>query len=344
MSTIDLFETRTLLRALEQMKPAKTFLLDTFFSSQETSNSEHVDIDIIKGKRKLAPFVSPRMEGKAVDRLGFSTRTYKPPYIKPKMVTTAEDILKRQAGDHIYAGAQSPAQQAAAQVGRDLAYLDEIITRREEWMAAQLLQTGKVSIVGDGVDDEIDFAMDSSHIVTLGGTDIWSDTTYATPLADLRTWRRLILKDSGLNSTDVIMGTDAIDAFLSHPDLANGLDTRRIDLGQIDPRQVPAGAIYYGRIKDVAMDLWVYDEWYYDEDAAEDKPLIDSKKVVLGSTQARTARHYGAIQDLEAVASVPRFPKSWTVEDPSARFIMVQSAPLVALHQVDAFVCAKVLS
>lgn len=341
---IDLFETRTMLRALEQMKSAKTFLLDTFFRATETSVTKHVDIDIMKGKRKLAPFVSPRSQGKVMDRLGFATRTYTPPYVKPKMVTTAQDFLTRSMGEHIYASADNAATRAAKQVGKDLAYLEEIITRREEWMAAQLLQTGKVVVQGDGVDDEIDFGMDATHIITLTGNDLWSDQTNSTPIEDLRAWRRLILKDSGMNSTDVVMGTDALDAFLDHPDVQSKLDTRRIDLGQIDPRQVPSGAIYYGRIKDVALDLWVYDEWYYDEDTTQDKTLIDTKKIIMGSTQARTARHYGAIQDLDATASVPRFPKSWTEKDPSVRFIMVQSAPLVSLHQVDAFICAAVLS
>lgn len=341
---IDLYETRTMLRVLEQMKPVRTFLLDTFFRAVETSVTKHVDIDIIKGKRKLAPFVSPRMEGKVMDRLGFATRSYSPPYVKPKMVTTAQDFLTRSIGEHIYQSTDGAAERAAKQVGKDLAHLEEIITRREEWMAAGLLQTGKIVVQGDGVDDEIDFGMDASHIITLAGNDLWSDQTNSTPLEDLRAWRRLILKDSGLNSTDVIMGSDALDAFLDHPDVQNKLDTRRIDLGQIDPRQVPSGAIYYGRIKDVALDLWVYDEWYYDEATTTEKPLVDTKKVIMGSTQARTARHYGAIQDLDATASVPRFPKSWTEKDPSVRFIMVQSAPLVSLHQVDAFICAAVLS
>lgn len=344
MATIDLFETRTMLRALEQMKPVRTFLLDLWFRAVETSLTANVDIDIMKGKRKLAPFVSPRMQGKVMDRLGFSTRSYKPPYVKPKMVTTAQDFLSRSIGDHIYAGADSAASRAAKQIGKDLAYLEEIITRREEWMAAQLVQTGQVAIVGDGVDDVINFGMDAGHLITLAGTDLWSDQTNSKPIEDLRAWRRLILKDSGLNATDVIMGTDALDAFLDHPDVQNKLDTRRIDIGEIVPRLVPNGAIYYGRIKDVAIDLWVYDEWYYDEDTSTELPMIDTKKVVMGSTQARTAKHYGAIQDLDAVASVARFPKSWTEQDPSVRFIMVQSAPLVSLHQVDGFICAIVLT
>jgi len=74
--------------------------------------------------------------------------------------------------------------------------------------------------------------------------------------------------------------------------------------------------------------------------------MTDPKKVILGSTVAKTARHYGAIQDVEfpGDVSVSRFPKSWIEKDPSRRILMVQSAPLVSLHQVDAFAAAKVLT
>jgi hypothetical protein len=341
--TLDLFETRTMLAALEQMLPPKSFLRDTFFSTVETSRTEHVDIDIMKGKRRLAPFISPKKEGKLVERIGRTTRTYKPPYVKPKMVTNAHDFLKRDVGNTIYGAQDSAFSRAAKQVGKDMAELDEIITRREEWMCAQLLQTGQVDVVGDGVNDNINFGMDASHIITLSGGDLWSAGS-ATPLEDLRAWRRLVMKDSGRVPTDVVMGYEAIDAFLAHANVKDRLDTRRIDLGMIDPAQFGSGVLYYGRIKDVNVDLWVYDEWYVHEDSGTETPMVDPTKVIIGDRNARTARHYGAIQDLKANASVPRFPKSWEEEDPSVRFIMVQSAPLMALHQVDAFACVKVLA
>jgi len=246
------------------MKPARSFLLDTFFSRTEESTSKYVDIDIIKGKRRLAPFVNPKHQGKMVERIGYTTRSYEPPYIKPKVITTADEALRRSAGETMYGSAKTAMDKAEELLAKDLVDLDNMITRREEWMASQLLQTGKVAIVGDGVNDEIDFGMDANHIITLAGADLWSAAT-ATPLEDLRTWRRLIQKDSGLTPNVCVMGSSAIDAFLAHASVTGQLDTRRIDLGQIDPATYPNGSIYYGRIKDVAMDLWVYDEWYLDD-------------------------------------------------------------------------------
>lgn len=342
---IDLFNTRVLLRAVEQMKPARSFLRDTFFSATELSTTAYVDIDVVKGARRLAPFVSPTHQAKFVERIGYTTNSYRPPYIKQKMVTTAQEFLDRSAGANVYAGGQTPQQKAEEQLGKDMAELEDMITRREEWMCAQLLKTGQVSIVGEGVSETINFGMAGTHIVTLTTTDLWSDKTNSDPLGDLRTWRRLIQKDSGLTPDVVVMGSDALDAFLAHTGVINQLDTRRIDLGMIEPTAFGNGAIYYGRIRDVGVDLWVYDEWYIDPTTGVETPMVDVGKVLMGSTRARSVRHYGAIQDLEfgGLVSVPRFPKSWIEEDPSCRILSMQSAPLMSLHQVDAFVAAAVL-
>lgn len=344
---IDLFKTRTMLAALRQMKPAKSFLLDTFFPTIETSTTKYVDIDVMDGRRVRAPFVSPLHEGQLMERKGFTTYTYEPPYVKPKMVSSAQDFLSRDIGQNIYMAGDNAQQRAATLMGRDMAYMDEAITRREEWMASELLHTGAMTIAGKGVNREIDFGMKATHKITLAGNDLWSDETNATPMDDLRTWKRLILQDSGLSPNVVIMSPEAVDAFLDHPQVQGQLDTRRIDLGMIDPMMMDmSGAQYYGRLKDINCDLWLYDEWYYDEGTTTEKPMVRAKYVLMGSTMARTARHYGAIQDLDfgGLASVRLFPKSWRQQDPSVQYVMLQSAPLVAMHQVDAFVAAKVLA
>ena len=62
---MDIFDTRTMLEAVEQMPSARRFLLNTFFNGGNpvTFATKTVDIDIIKGKRKMAPFVHPRLPG-----------------------------------------------------------------------------------------------------------------------------------------------------------------------------------------------------------------------------------------------------------------------------------------
>ena len=339
---LDIFKTRTMLKALEQMLFPKLFLRDMFFRGTERSTTKYVDIDIMKGKRRLAPFVSPLKEGKQVERLGFTTNTIEPPYIKPKMITNAQDFLDRGLGETIYSGGKTAAQKAQEQLGKDLAELNGMIDRREEWMASSALTTGKIVISGDGVSREIDFLMAGTHLITLTGNDLWTDTTNSDPLANLKTWKRLIGKDSGLVPDAVIMGETAWDNFIKHPKVVAALDTRRIDLGIIDPKALPNGATYMGFLKETQQDIYTYDEWYLD---ASDvlQPMVPAKKVIMGSTKLRATKHYGAIYDLEMRAAVSRFPKSWTEKDPSRQILLLQSAPVMALHQPDAIICATVI-
>ncbi|MGE3319828.1 MAG: major capsid protein [Candidatus Berkiella sp.] len=336
---LNAFDTRTMLKALEQSQPPKTFLLDTFFPTISQSDTETVDIDIIKGKRKLAPFVAPMHEGKVVVDQGYHTDTFKPPYVKPKKITSAMDLLKRAPGNTIYQNDLSPIQKAAQKVGNDLRELQEMITRREEWMAAQALTTGKIHVQGDGIDKVIDFHMRPDHKEVLANNAKWTEPN-SDPLRDLRRWQNKIVQDSGLVARTAVLGSEVLNALLDHKKVQKLLDNNRMNMGAIDPKSLPNGAKYWGRIDDI--DLFSYNEWYLDDQGIE-QPMIKENMLILGSDSARTARHYGAIQDLDATAAVRYFPKSWTQEDPSVRFVMLQSAPLVIPHQIDAFMSMQVL-
>lgn len=343
--SIDLFETRSMMSILDQRTPPRTFIKNTFFNSVKTSLAKHVDIDVIKHKRRLAPFVSPRMEGKVVNRTGFKTYTYTPPYIKEKMVTEAMEFFKRQPGEVLYGPNDGPAQRAAAQLGTDLLTLEEMIIRREEWMCAQVMNAGTVAMVGDGVNESIDYLMDSTHKITLTSTALWTDTTgVANPLNDLRTWKRLISKDSGLSPNIVIMGQDVLEPFLQNTFVkARIISNFKNGFGEVAPKDLMDGVTWIASFPELGLQLYTYDEWFLDTDGTTLAPMVPVDKVWMGCTSARCHMHYGAIQDLKATAPVARFPKSWETEDPSVRWVMLQSAPLPAMHQPDAFISAKVI-
>lgn len=332
--SIDIFSTRQMMLALDQRKPAHTFLRSMFVREVVKSESEYVDMDVIKGKRRMAPFVHHMLEGKVVSREGYSTKTVKPAYIKQKMVTTAEDVLRRSPGENIYS-AKSPEQRAAELLGKDMATLDEMITRREEWMVAQGVFTGQVAIVGEGVNYTVDFGYEADvHKLILGTGSKWGDSG-VDPLADLREWRRDIIKRSGLTPNIALMGSGAVDAFLAAlPEKA--LNYRKVELAQINPALLPQGVTYWGYVQDSGLDIYSYDEWYLDDNGVE-QPMVPVNAVLLASTAARTVMHYGCIKDLAALYAVDRHAKSWVVEDPSARFLLMQSAPLFNPVQVDGF-------
>ncbi|KEZ65458.1 capsid protein, partial [Pseudomonas syringae pv. syringae FF5] len=311
--------------------------------SPVTFPTKTVDIDIVKGQRKMAPFVHPRLPGSISLRDGYRTDSYAPPYIQPKRETTAELVLKRSAGDNPFSS-RSPLERAGQMLGKDLRDLDDEIIRREEWMCAQALTTGKVRVLGDGVDDTIDFLMANDHKITLGTGQWGSDDS--DPIGNLRAWKRKIAKDSGRTANTAALSGEALDAFQSNLTVIKQLNTRRVDMGLIKPEELPDGVTYLGYLNDPGVDLYGYDEWYLD-DEGDEQPMIPAGGLILGATSTRNAMLYGAIQDLEAIESglveAARFPKSWTTQEPSARWLKLQSAALAGLLEPDAFIYAKVV-
>ena len=342
---VSMYSTREMLKVLRQAKRPKTFFLDTFFKGEQTHKSREVDIDIVRGKRRLAPFVSPRGEGVKFERQGFTTETFKPPYVMPFDALDADDLLDRLPGETLYDSEMGPAQREAYHLGQMLAEFDDAITRREEWMAAMALTTGEIPVVGDGVDHVINVLMDPNHKDVLAGNDLWSDQDNSNPILKLKEYKIKILQDSGLAPDIVVMGEDAIDAFVAHPKVKEEMNLRRVDNGSINPRMLPDGVMYWGYVASVGADIYSYYEWYIDDTDGQEYPMMPSKKILMGSTKARATRHYGVIQDIEAGVQMvgKRYPKSWTTPKPSARWVMLQSSPLPVPHQIDAFLTATVL-
>jgi hypothetical protein len=337
---IDIFSTRAMLEMLDSMLPPRTFLRDNFFADTENPLTEHVDIDIRRGKRRMAAFVHPNHPGQMVQRDGYRTETYTPPFIKPKRVTTAEDVLKRRPGEGIY-GAKSPDERAREILSRDLIELDDMITRREEWMAAQALFAGKVVCKGEGVDETVDFGLQNTHNVTLASGARWGDSGVDI-LETLRTWMMVPVKDSGIGPTDIIFGTKAWNVFRKDAAVQSALDCKNMNIGAIDPSIRNDGTIYQGYLTEVACRLWTYAEWYLDDgdlDSSGDpktKPMVPESKILMVSRGLSGVRLYGAVVDAEdGTVAAARVPKSWTEHDPSLRLLQVRSRPLLVPKEID---------
>jgi hypothetical protein len=343
--TLDLFKYQTMLRVLETAKKPKTFLRNNFFSTVEQSMTEQVLIDVVEGKRRTAVYVKPKHAAKVVDRIGYKTNAYTPPYVKMKMDCRAEDFLTRMPGETIFGGGDTPMARAAKRVGEDLITMNDMIDRLEEYQAAQLIQTGAYNIVGDGVDEVIDFVLPGSHNITLTGADRWTEST-GTPIDDLRTWKRLIAKDSGETATDVIFGESVVEAFLANAQVKDYFDRLHINNGTLtaeaDYGAEGSGVTFIGRIQSLGLNIWAYDEWYIDPASGTETAMINNENVIMLAKNMRSSRTYGAIRDLKANFAVPRFPKSWEEEDPSVRWLMVQSAPMLALHNTASILVADV--
>lgn len=345
---MDIFSTATLVQTVPNLKTSQNWLLDRFFPNVVTYETEEVAIDVEVGSRRMAPFCSPLVQGKIVESRRYQTNTFKPAYIKDKRVPDLRKPIKRQFGERI-GGEFTLAERAMYNMQAEMEDQIDGTNRRLEWMAAKALQTGKVTIKGEGFETtEVDFGRDSDLTITLTGANMWPTTIVAgntKPTDDLEAWATRVLQKSGVVVTDVVFTSKSWKAFkCDERVIKNGIEQPLLSPynNAVNPgTHVQVGAIYMGRWGQ--FDLWLYNDWFIDPDDNIEKPMIDDGSVVLSGSQLQGTRAFGAILDDEFnYGAMAYAPKTWVEKDPGQRFIMMQSAPIIIPSRVNASFCAKV--
>jgi len=345
-----IYDPRTMGKVISRMAPVRTFLKSTFFRNVETFVTETVDVDYKKGNRKLAPFVHRRIGGKTVPNTGYETKIYTPPLIAPDKVTSVDNLLKRQAGENPFSG-RTPAERAVVKMAADFHELDEMITRREEWMCAQVIFTGSIPVIGEGIEETISFDFTNNETITTAAKK-WNNAG-SDPIADLKRWRKIVQKNGFVNCDICIMADDVAEAFVNHEKVRKLLDTRGYDLATIKPRELPNGVTYVGTIHGEGLDIYTYSEWFLDDwtdpSAPKQKPLVPDGELALLSTAAEYSMYYGATTLIDKkteefyTVEGARVPDSWAERKPARRFLQLNSNPLPVPHEVDSWFVAKVL-
>ncbi len=345
-NTVNIYEPRHLAEVVRQTAPLHTFFLDTFFTDIETFSTERVDIDMVKGDRRMAPFVHPRIGGTVLKEQGYQTNSYKAPLINPYDITTADQLMQRLPGENPYSG-KTPADRAAAKLIEEYTRLNDAATRREEWMAAQAIVTGQIPIVGEGVNETIDFGL--TNKVTLSGTAQWGKSA-ADILGNIEAWEEQVRTNGFANVDTIIMGKTAKAAFLADSSVQKLLDNRRMIMGMIEPKKLPNGTKFIGTLS--GLDIYEYSEVYLDDwttpSAPAVKRLVPDNAVILISSNAGYKRLYGACTYIDdasgewVTVESDRILRSYCEHRPEARFLELQSHPLPVPNKVDSWLVATV--
>lgn len=340
---MDIYSTTSLNRTVLDLKRSPAFLLGLFFGSIETSDTEDIKFDVETGKPRISPFVSPLKEGKVVESLGYTTNSFSPAYVKDKRVHDPNKAFKRAMGETI-GGSRTPIDRFQAALVRDLADQQAMLTRRKELMAAEVLRTGAITISGDDYPAvAVNFGRDAALTKALDSTTEWG-AAGVSPIKDLENWGLLVFDTSGAAPTDAVMDVAAWQLLREDPTFDKLVDKRR--LSDVDAIRytavIAAGGVYQGRIGD--LKIWLFNGQYID-DAGVSQKFLPPGTVILGSAQIEGVQHHGAIKDIDAgLQPLESFTKSWTVQDPSARILLMQSAPLVVPYRPNASFCATVIA
>lgn len=340
----DIYALPKLLKVVGELPPPDEYILDTFFQTGESFDTEEVEIQTLKGSKPIAPYVSELQPGKVVLRTGFTAKQYKPALIKPSRNITVNDLKIRRAGDSLI-NPVSPEVRARQLLAKDIVELNDTITRRKVQQAAELIFTGKVTQIGEGVSQVIDY--DFTNIVTVAAGDKWDQAT-SDPIQWLAAQRKLIIDANAPTPDTVLADYDAAVALMRHEKILKLADNRAIDIGNINVSLLPNGVTYHGYLRDVGMHVYSY-SGTYTNDEGQVVPFIPAGHVAILSSREKFSFHYGATVLMTAGGEFEYFrgevaAQSWTTVEPAQRWLQLLSRPLPVPYNVDGWVVAKVLT
>jgi len=338
----DVNNTYTYLMAVQAMPPLTTFLRDRYFPSSEEDifGTEKVLVEYRDGNKRLAPVIAPRYGGVTIQRQGSEMHEYEPPTIGPKRTTTIDDITRRGFGEAILPTI-TPAERESQLALRDAKELDDMITRREEAMAAELLQ--KNGYVLKRVADDLE-VFDEFEIYFYDGTNNPANYTPSTPWnaagADIFSDLHIMIKNlqqRGLPATDLIVNDGVADIIMNNEAIYKKLliPDGKYNLGTVDPKELPAGAslIAVLNVQGRNISIISYTETYTD-DSGNDVPFIaDGTAILTAPNCGKTL--YGAVTQIEQADmkrhtyGARRVPKPFVDADKNVSEVTLSSKPLL---------------
>lgn len=353
---IDIYKTKTMLVAVKQTAPVTSFLRDRYFptGAADLFPTEEVLVEYKDATgKKMAPVVLPRKGSISVERDGYSTHKMVPPLVAPSRPLTIDDLNKKQMGENLFSD-RTPEQRQAEILMQDLADFDEMITMREEYIAAKCMFGNGYTLkqYGDKYGEEfvpydMHFYDGDTNPATYAPSAMWS-ATGADIFGDLYQMI-LMLTRKGNAATEVLLGSDVADALLGSDKVKELMDLSRYNVGEIMPAALPQGAARLGRlnIRGRMIDLLTYDAQYADEDTGALTPYIPDKQICVTAPGAGRAL-YGAVSQMEQEDGQwhsymgRRVPRYWAEKD--CRDLRVACRPLFVPKTKDPFITATVLA
>lgn len=340
----NLYDLGTLLEVLRITKKPTPFFLERFFRQQINFTTQEILFDrVYTDDRKMAPFVVPNVQGRVMGMSGYDTKSFKPAYVKPKHVVDPNMVLPRQPGEIPFSGSMSPEDRRRAVIAQLTQDHRNLLSNRNEWLAAQALVYGSVVIKGEDYPTTlVDFGRDAALTATLTGGARWSEVG-ADPLENLKTMRMIANDKSGARITQHVFGGEAWDLFSARVNLKELMDTRyggqesRVNL-MADGYE---GYEYMGVIQGLngtgRIEAWVHTGKLVDPETNTEEYVIPQNGVLGVSEAVQGHRCFGAIKDFDAnLQALEMFMKNWRNEDPSVEYLLSQSAPLMVPKQPDA--------
>ncbi len=272
--------TQTAIAKFSDRSKPKPGLL-TFFKSK-TTTAKQVSIEVRRNGRKMSVDVQ-RCTDPVRNIFSKSTeKIFTPPFHSESFDVTACEAYARTFGSGNLPS-KYDATSMAGDTAENLAAIEDKIIRAKIKQAADVLQTGVVTVKNG---DSIDYKRKAASMKVLSGTAKWDAPTTADPLKDYYDGCEF-LRTQGLSSgtvINVLHGTAAMSNVLDNAKIQELLDKRNIKRGDIGMPQFDntTGLVFHGQLaaKDYIINLWTYVDSYEDA-SGNDVRYIETNNVIM---------------------------------------------------------------
>lgn len=277
---------------------APMFLAGFFRSPPENFHtSEAIELDVERDGEDVAIVINDLSNGPRWNESTlYTNKKFVPPIFDEQGHISAYDMIKRHAGqspftDPVYAA------QAVREAYKIFRKLELKIRRAVELMAAQVLQTGQLTLINSsGVAlYTLNFQPKSSHMAT--ASTAWAlDGSTGDPLTDLTALAAVVRRDGKKEPKRMIFGDSAFQRFLANAKVQKALDVRRMEIGSLAPEVRGQGATFQGWVwlGHYRLEIWTYDGFYKHPQTGVITPYVSPDNVII-MADGRLDLTFGAI-------------------------------------------------
>lgn len=340
----------------------KMGFLSSFFKTTQDSftDAERFEYDFTRSGEDVAPVVKSLSTGAvmlAEDEFQNKSVPF-PVYALAKPANIAQ-LMKRQPGENAYSEKVNWLGKLAKILIDGFAKMTAMIRYSVELQAAQVLQTGKITLTDENGNAtfELDLKPKATHFPK---SAIPWGTSGATVQGDITALADVIRDDGFCDVTNLIFGKAAWEAFIADASVQAALKQDGLRLGMLNPALKDKGGKYMGYIDIGAnrFDLWVYNASY--NEFGKDKKIkyVDDNKVIFlpdmedldfrkmfgGIPTVKTDETFGQLFDgkIQIGNEYDFRPRVWWDAKGEAYVGEIKSRPLCWPFSIDRFGCLTI--
>jgi hypothetical protein len=287
-------------------------LFTTYFKTQPDSfaDVDTLDWDIIRSRDEIAPAVhSLASESVSIHNDVYTTKEAKFPTYRLNAPVNIMELMTRQPGENAYTTQRANWYGLLARkLEKEFVKMTRMLKIAMEAQAAQILQTGKVSLTNkDGAETfSQDYAPKATHFPE--ATEDWTGGA-GNPIKDIENLAGVISDDGQCDTTTLIFGKEAWSNFFNNADVQK-LVNREVNtnLGSVNPQLRERGAKWMGyiNINGNRYEMWTYNAQYnpFGSASVENAQFIsylDTNKVLVlpDADKLDLRRYFGAIPNIK---------------------------------------------